>query len=236
MRISLLIVATNKYIQYVPALLESAKTYFMKDCEVTYHVFTDQNHECLNSINVRRHEIAHKPHPYPTLYRYHFFGSYSEALEKTKADYFFYIDADCLVKAPVHSDILSERVVTKHCGFINQRGSYEKNKKSTSYVAPHEGTHYFGGGFWGFSSEEFWKFIETATLMIETDEAAGIVPEWHDESVLNRYMIDNEPTKILPHAYHYPEGQINYYRKLWQGIDYEPIILLLDKNHEEVRA
>jgi len=236
MRVSLLIVATNKYIQYVPALLESAKKYFMNDCEVIYHVFTDQHHECLNAINVRRHEIEHKPHPYPTLYRYDFFRRYMKELERSKSDYFFYIDADCLIKAPVLSDILSDRVVTQHCGFVNQRGSYEKNKNSTSYVSPHEGTHYFGGGFWGFSNSEFWRFIRKAIMMREADDINGIIPEWHDESILNRYMIDNKPTKILPHAYHYPEGQIGYYRKLWRGVDYEPIILLLDKNHEEVRA
>lgn len=230
MNVALLIVATNKYVQYLPDLIKSVNEYFMIDCNVSIHVFSDCE---LYFGQDKTYIVDHKPHPYPTLMRYHFFKRYEAELQGI--DYFFYIDADCLIKSSIATDILSERVVVKHCGFLNQRGSYETNPKSTSCVSKNEGINYFGGGFWGFSNDEFWKFINKAVEMLDADFANDIIPEWHDESVLNRYMIDNQPTKILPHSYHYPEGQIEYYRKLWKGVDCDPVILLLDKNHEEVR-
>lgn len=231
MKVALLIIATNKYVQFLPELIKSVKEHFLTDCDVSINVFTDN----VIGLDCRTYLIEHRPHPYPTLMRYHFFKEYELELNRIKADYFFYIDADCLVKSKITAEILSERTAVQHCGFLNQRGSYEKNPRSTSCVASNEGTHYFGGGFWGFSNTEFWKFINTAVQMLNQDFRNGIIPEWHDESVLNRYLIDNKPTNILPHSYHYPESQISYYRKLWNGIDYEPKILLLDKNHEEIR-
>lgn len=231
MKVSLLIVATNKYIQFVPDLIASAKEYFLTDCEVTFHVFTDQNYP--ESKYVKRHLVEHKPHPYPTLMRYHFFSKHASKLHD--ADYLFYIDADCLFKSPVTDEILSDRVGTQHCGFVGIRGSYETNPESKSYVSPNEGTDYYGGGFWGFSRIEFFKFIGKAKAMIDTDLKNGIVPVWHDESVLNRYLIDNPPTLILSPAYHYPQSEVWYFKRIWKR-NYECKILLLDKNHEEIRA
>lgn len=228
MKVALLVVATGKYDRYLHDLIASVNDYFMVDCEVDIHIFSDKQ-----TTGWFTHKVEHRPHPYPTLMRYHFFKKYESELKGY--DYLFYMDVDCLIKSKITTGILSARVVVQHCGFLNQRGSYETNQKSTSYVAKNEGTHYFGGGFWGFSNTEFWKFINKAVQMLDEDFANNIIPEWHDESVLNRYMIDNPPTKILPHSFHYPEGQIEYYRKLWMGVDYEPVILLLDKNHEEVR-
>jgi len=86
MTVNLLIVATNKYISFLPALIASAEKYFLKDCKVTYHVFTDQTDKCPPADNIKTHCIEHKPHPYPTLYRYHFISAYEEEL---KADYHF---------------------------------------------------------------------------------------------------------------------------------------------------
>ena len=41
-RVGLLIMATGKYIQFVPPLVESARTFFCSNHNVTYFVFTDQ--------------------------------------------------------------------------------------------------------------------------------------------------------------------------------------------------
>src|SRR6185369_16907820 len=103
----------------------------------------------------------------------------------------------------------------QHCGFVDERGSYETNPASTSYVNDNEGTVYYGGGFWGLSNKEFWKFIDTAVKMINTDKLNDVSILWHDESVLNRYLIDNQPTKILSPSYHYPEG-CEHIKQKWE--------------------
>lgn len=228
MKVALLIVATGKYIDFLDKLKYSADKYFLTDCDVYFNVFTDKE------INRKYfHKVAHNPWPSSTLNRFHFFKQYESELQGY--DYLFYIDVDTLFTAQVTNEILSDRTAVQHCGFVSVRGSYETNPKSMSYVAPNEGTHYFGGGFWGFSNTEFWKFINKAIDMIDTDKANGIVPVHNDESVLNRYLIDNKPTFILSPSYHYPQSELPYYKKIWGGVDYECKILLLDKNHEEVR-
>lgn len=229
MKVNLLIVATGKYIDFLPALLKSAEEYFLTGCNVSYHIFTDSGYLIRPNI----HKVEHKPWPHSTLNRFHFFKQYEKELRD--ADYLFYIDVDTLLTAAVTEEILSDRTAVQHCGFVNLRGSYETNPRSTSYVHPSEGNKYFGGGFWGFSKDEFWRFMNKAIEMIDTDSSRGITPVHNDESVLNRYLVDNPPTLILSPSYHYPQSELAYYKNIWKR-DYECKILLLDKNHEEVRT
>lgn len=216
--ICLLIVATNKYTEYLPALIESVRKYF--PCDICLFTNKDVDVKVEHICKVRGDAW-----PYPTLYRYHFFKAYQNKIKDY--DHYFYIDADTIIKSHL-GDVLSERTAVTHCGYVGRRGTYESNPLSTSYVGPNEGTTYYGGGFWGFSNKEFWKFIHEAVAMIEIDERKDITPVWHDESVLNRYLINNPPTKVLSPSYHYPEGNEDYYKKIW-GRDYECKILLLDK-------
>ena len=239
-KVNLLIIATNKYTQFLPALLESAEKFFLNDCKVIYNVFTDQETVVRDlfkdspiSKKLLTHEVEHYHWPYSTLYRYHFFKIHF--LQLKQADYYFYIDADTLFKDNITAaDILGDRVGTQHCGFTTGRGSYETNPLSTSYVKETEGETYFGGGFWGFSIDEFVKLLDTATDMINADYEKNIIPVWHDESVLNRYLIDNPPTKILTPSYHWPQNNERIW-KMWKE-QYPCKILLLDKNHEEIRS
>ena len=41
---------------------------------------------------------------------------------------------------------------------------------------------------------------------IDEDEAHGVIAKWHDESQLNRYIIDHPAYRILTPSYAYPEG------------------------------
>ena len=43
MKVGLLIIATNKYIQFLQPLIESADNHFLKNQEVTYFVFTNKD-------------------------------------------------------------------------------------------------------------------------------------------------------------------------------------------------
>ena len=75
------------------------------------------------------------------------------------------------------------------------------------------------------------RMAETISHNVLEDEKNGIVAEWHDESHMNRYAIDNPPSKILGLDYCCPD---------WPNkIDFSkvnPKILALTKNHEEVRS
>ncbi len=238
MKISLLIIATNKYIIYLQNLINSADQYFLKSHKVHYNIFTDKVEEVekmfKNRTDVSIHKVIHQPFPYTTLYRFHFFKEHYNSI--SNFDQYVYIDSDCLIKSEINDEIIGDIVPVMHCGYVKQRGTYETNKLSTSYVKPTEGNTYYGGGFWSFSKIEFWKFVNKAIEMIEIDKNNNIIPVWHDESVLNRYLIDNNPSKVLSPSYHYPQNNKHIYG-LWKNanVNYNCKILLLDKNHSEMR-
>lgn len=236
MKVNLLIVATEKYIQFLPALVASVREHFLTDHDVCIKIFTNRIVDANIAVGhdkIKFFEVEHKPWPYTTLYRYHFFQKYMTQI--FNADYYYYIDADTLIKAKItDADIFGDRVGTQHCGYVNARGTYEERKMSTSYIKPMEGKIYFGGGFWGFSHKEFWHFINKACWMINEDHNNGLIPIWHDESVLNHYFVHNSPDKVLTPSFHYPESRTEHYKAKWPE-DYECKILLLDKNHKEIR-
>jgi len=230
--VSILIVATNNYTQFVRHLAQSIDEYWHIPYEL--HVFTDRVGEVIDLLpieNVFVHEIEHREWPYATLYRFHFFKRY---MNEIKGDYVFYVDADTRFTGLV-DDILSDRVAVQHCGFVGERGSYERNPASVSYVAPHEGTMYYGGGFYGFSKAEFIKFNAKMVAMVEADRKNGITPEHNDEAYMNRYFIDNTPTLVLSPSYHYPENHPYIYRKWGGRHKYDCKLLLLNKNHNQMR-
>lgn len=236
MRVDLLIVATNQYIKFLPDLIESVNKHFMTDQKVIIHVFTDRRPEAAKLLNYQKniffHLVDHKPWPYATLNRFHFFKKF---IKMITGDYVFYIDADTIIKEEITKEILSPVTIVRHCGFINGGGSWETRKESTSYVAPGYCTKYFGGGFWGFEKNNFQKVVHMATSMIDIDAENNIIPEWHDESVLNKIltMPDYEPTIILDPSYHWPENNPRIWNS-WKQ-QYPCKILLLDKNHKEIR-
>lgn len=237
--VNLLIVATNQYTQFLEPLLDSAWEYFLRGHDVNFCVFTDKKWEVMGQFSKKQYkvsvfEVEHKPWPHSTLKRFSFFRQYKGSLPK--ADFLFYIDADTLITAPITDEILGERTAVQHCGYLQERGTYETRPESTAFIGPTEGEQYFGGGFWGFSNTEFWKAVEHLTKAIDKDEENDITAIFHDESHANRYFVDNPPTVILSPSYHFPQNHNHIYGK-WRklGVDFQCKILLLQKNHKEIR-
>lgn len=221
--VGLLVVATGKYMQFVPPLISSAENYFLKGHHVTYFVFTDQEPIPLpNTIYVFQKRLGW---PFDTMHRYHIYYQNRELFNGQ--DYLFAADADMLFVGDVGEEVLGERVATLHPAFIGYRGSYETNPSSLAYVGPKEGTHYFAGGFYGGTRNEFLNILKTNILRIESDLNERIIALWHDESYWNRYCIDYPPTVILSPSYCYPESESLLYPKK---------ILALDKDHITMRS
>lgn len=236
MKVNLLIVATGKYIQFLPQLIESADKYFIKGHDVKYCIFTDATQERPAHPNCTFFEVEHKPWPHATLKRFHFFLEHRN--EMPEADYFFYVDVDARFEQPIGEEIIGKRTAVQHCGYIDGRNlPFENNPKSMTYVPESKRGAYYGGGFWGFEASEFWNVAHYCAQAIDFDEGNGIVPVWHDESILNKYLAACPPTLVLDPSYHYPENNPHIYAK-WAAVgkSYDCKILLLDKNHKEVRV
>ena len=221
--VGMLVVATGKYIQFVQPLIDSAEKHFCKNHNVTYFVFTDG--DLPESEKIVRVEQARLGWPLDTMMRCKMYYEHQELFQDM--DYLFACDADMLFVDEVGDEILSDRVATQHPGYVSKRGTYETRTISKACVRADEGTCYFAGGFYGGNKEEFLKMNRTMTENIQADLEKKFIAIWHDESHLNRYFIDNPPTKILSPSYCYPES--------WR-LPYVKRLLALDKNHKEVRS
>ena len=223
LKIGLLIIATNKYLNFLNDLLTSATIHFCNDYNVTFFVFTNKKIEISSNISHKIIQIEHKPWPWMTLGRYEIFNENKEEL--SKMDYLYYCDVDMKFVDTVGSEIIGDRVATTHPGYVGRRGTPETDLNSLAYIRSDEDMIYFAGGFNGGSSAEFLKMSCILSKNIQTDFENGIIAIWHDESHMNRYFIDNTPTVILPCEYCCPETLNLPNRKL----------LALIKNHATYR-
>jgi histo-blood group ABO system transferase len=223
-KVGLLVMATGKYIQFIPPLISSARNFFCPNQNVTYFVFTDQPADHIMAHDVRVIYQKRLGWPFDTMHRFLVYLNNWNSLENM--DYLFACDADMRFMDVVGDEILSDRVGTQHPGFVGKRGTYETNSISKACVHNNEGKYYFAGGFYGASQPQFLKLLQTLTRNIDEDMKKNFIAIWHDESHLNRYFIDNPPTKILSPEYCYPES--------WK-IPYKKRLIALDKNHAECR-
>ena len=231
MKICILTIATNKYIQFVERLLDNIEENFLNGHEIQCLLFTD--HEVETSDNVRVCQIDHEPWPMPTLKRYNYFVKENEFI--SQFDYCFYFDVDMGIVDNVGDEVLSDLVATMHpyqSFYPKEERSYDRNEKSLAYVpVGEEGELYYAGGFNGGSTKRFREMAEVLADRVTRDLDNGVIALWHDESQMNRYLIDNPPTLSLTPSYCFAEehmGNPNY--------PYEPKIIALKKNHNELRS
>lgn len=229
MKIGLLIIATNKYTDFLGPLIKSADDFFLKNHDVTYFVFTNKDININSNRNITNIYTQHKEWPWMTLGRYKIFTDNHDKL--SDMDYLFYCDADMKFVGYIGDEILGDMVGTIHPGFYHNPNSsniaLEKRPESLAYLPPNTIKNYYAGGFNGGSSKEFLKMSKNISDNIDIDlKKHNIIAEWHDESHMNKYFNENKPSIELSPSYCYPES--------W-NIPFEKKLLALDKNHNEIR-
>jgi histo-blood group ABO system transferase len=231
MKICILTIATNKYIQFVERLLDNIEKNFLNGHDIECLLFTD--HEVEASDNVRVCQIDHEPWPMPTLKRYNYFVKEKEFI--SQFDYCFYFDVDMGLVDEVGDEVLSDLVATMHpyqSFYPKDQRSYDRNPASLAYVpVGEEGENYYAGGFNGGSTKRFLEMAEVLADRVTKDLENGVIALWHDESQMNRYLIDNPPTLSLTPSYCFAEEQMDN-----PEYPYKPKIIALKKNHNELRS
>ena len=233
MKLCILTIATNRYLRFVEPLRASTARHFLPGHEIRHLLFT--NHAVESSQTLRTHRIAHEPWPLPTLRRYeHFLAEKDFILDH---DYCFYMDADMRIDGRVGDEILGDIVAVRHPyqSFLPvAKRTYERNPRSLACVPIGQGTTYYAGGFQGGRSAAFMEMAAVLAARIRDDTERGIVAVWHDESHLNRYLVDHPPSVSLSPAYCFPE-EWYHTGQPHAGDALEPKIVALQKNHAAVR-
>ena len=233
MKICILTIATNKYLQFVEKLYEDISEKFCPGAEINCLLFTDHEIEETGD-KVKVHYIDHEPWPMPTLKRYNYFVKEKDFI--LEHDYCFYFDADMRIDSVVESEeVCGDLVATRH-GYQSlhdpSQQSFDRNPKSLAHVPFDQKTvTYYAGGFNGGKTEKFIEMAEVIADRVDKDLSNNVVALWHDESHMNRYLIDNPPTLDLDPTYCYAEEFIG------TNYPYKPgKIIALKKNHNELRS
>ena len=197
MKILILTIATNKYIQFVERLYDNIEDNFLNGHQIQGLLFTD--HDVETSDNIKVSQIEHEDWPMPTLKRYNYFIKEKEYI--SQFDYCYYFDVDMGIVGKVGDEVLSDLVATMHpyqSFYPKEQRSYDRNPRSLAYVpAGQEGELYYAGGFNGGSTKRFLEMAEVLADRVTKDLENDVIALWHDESQMNKYIIDNPPTLSL---------------------------------------
>jgi hypothetical protein len=212
-KVAVLYIATRRYTVFWKELYQSAEKFFLPHYNKDYFVFTDNEHidfeENHNILKVFQNKLGW---PYDTLMRFDIFLKQENLLKSY--DYIFFLNANLLFVDEVNEEILPENeiyqglTVCLHPGFYKKEPdnfTYDRNPLSQTCIPFGQGKYYVAGGFNGGKAKDFLELCHQCKHMIQADLENNIIPLWHDESAINKYILDKTPL-ILDPSYLYPEG------------------------------
>lgn len=218
----LIFIATgDKYQQYVAPVIAGADQFFVPHDTL---LFSDRVH---SSVNAEQVLVRPRGYPGETLMRYHTILSQPWLRQY---DFIFYSDIDMEFVGPIGPEIFADGITaTLHPGYIGQEFKpVEDDPRSTACATGAK--QYYCGGFNGGAGLAYLKMAETIARNVDADAANGVIAKWHDESHLNKYLMDNPPTKTLSPSYCYPSNERRqWFIDRWGGQDFERKIVCIDK-------
>lgn len=231
MDVGIFIIATGKYIDFAHNISSDIYKYFLPEVYKRVYLFTDSAVRIDTCITVK---TKHKPWPYPTLYRYHIIRDFCKK-NGIKHDYYYYLDVDMRIVDVVGKEILGGLIATLHPGFYNKPKSvcpFGNAFLSHSYTPFNIAKNYYAGAVNGGS--KYLDMAETICKWIDMDSENGFVPQWHDETYLNKYLAYNPPDVSLDPSYCYPDNIIH--SQYWGIQRMKPKIICLTKEDSYVNG
>lgn len=209
-KIAILYIATGRYIIFWDKFYEMMEQNFLPGLPKTYFIWTDAADKMFPSNVVRIYQPPLN-WPEPTLKRYEMFKGKTKALEKY--DYIFFINANMLPVRPVGVEIFPDEnqglTVVRHPGYYKAAPKdlpYDKNPHSHAYIPDGLGDMYVIGAFNGGTAKAYLKLIDELDQAIKKDDQNQVIARWHDESHLNKYILNKNPLVLSP-VYGYPEDE-----------------------------
>ena len=226
--IAILYIGIGKYKSFWKDFYSTCEKYFLPTSLKYYYLFTDKID--IENIHNNVNEIFQDDLGWPgnTLYRFRMFLKFKDEL--AKYDYIFFFNGNTLFLETINEyEILpkkNENYIVALSWLEFQKKNkiefpYDRNKKSTAYIPNHLGNYYFQGGLNGGRSKEYIDLMIECNKQIETDEKNNVIARNHDESHLNKYLL-NKQVKVLDNIYGNPEE--------WKHIS-NPKIIFRDKNN-----
>lgn len=208
MKIGILYVGIGKYIRLWDKFYSSCESMFLPQYEKKYFIFTDYPLKNVTNVQVSFQEDLGWPKN--VLFRYQMFLRHKEELKHFDYLFFFNGNTEFLQIITPEEFLPTEKEALTGLGWHTYRNKplrkyhYERRKNSQAYIPYNSGEHYYQGGLIGGESKAYIELLEQCSLMTETDLKRNITARWHDESYLNKYLLDKQ-IKILSTEYGRPQ-------------------------------
>ena len=206
MRVAILNISIGEYCCFWEEFYNTAEKNFLTDCQKEYFVFTDAVF-----LYKETDEKVHKVYcedmgwPYNTMKRFHLFMSIEKEL--MVFDYAIFINANAVFRQCLTSKIFLKNkdiITVEHPGmhFKEKRKlPFESRKESCAFVPLEQRKIYVQGALLGGRLPRFVEFVKELDQWIEEDLKKGIIAVWHDESFLNKYVVENNNVQVLGWQY-----------------------------------
>lgn len=181
----------------------------------------------LKNCKVKIYEIPRYGWPEATLYRYRVFEQHITQLSEDLLMYLdadmlvrrdirgalpsTFLNDICLVQHPgyyrpeglkgIAFYLTNPRVILSDLRMkvkIGGLGSWETRREFSAYVPRGARSKYVCGGTWLGKNLTFKRLISELAEIEIRDTEKGLVPIWHDESILNKWSSDNKTTLLSP--------------------------------------
>lgn len=225
MNVAILYICTGRYEIFWKDFYLSSEKHFLTNASKHYYVFTDAE-QIFNegSESVKKIYQANLGWPGNTLFRFKMFAPFANELKSY--DYVFFFNANAMFLQDIGEEFLpnDELLVVHHPLFYKKKRkkfTYDRNPDSLAYIPEDKGEVYVAGGVNGGTGKIYAKLILDLSKNIDIDYEKGVIALWHDESHLNRYILDH-PYKMLDPSYIFPE---DYEKRL----SFDKKIIMRDK-------
>ncbi len=224
--IGIFLIATNKYREFLPPLVEDIRHHFRPDgMQPRIAIASDID----TGLGDAWHYCPHEPWPLVTLKRYSIMADALHLL--SDCPYVFYIDADMRIVSNVHSLVLNRLTAVCHPGYYGIRNPrrlpFEYRLQHAFHLVQPD-LPYAAGGFQGGEFDRYYGVCQTLAKLIDDELSVGRIPLWHDESAWNWYLnVRGRDAVFLSPEYCYSYQHAHVVT---------PRIVALNKNHHEYRA
>ena len=239
MKVAISFLGTGKYLDFLPNYYENIEKYFLPNTEKTILAFTDGEIDDTPE-NLKVFSQEHLDWPYITLQRFKIINKAREIIRDH--DWFVFIDGDALVVDRIdEEDFFTDKPlfgVHHPCHYLKMTphnklpGSFEISESSNAAIdlEKYQPQVYYQGCFWGGKSKEVIEMVDELQDRIDDDLKRNVIAVWHDESHLNKYLIENSS---MVHTY----GPEYAYPELFKDqCTFNPKIVHLAKDNSEYQV
>ncbi|NWW35527.1 BGAT transferase, partial [Panurus biarmicus] len=204
--------AVEKYWFFIEVFMRSANKYFLAGHPVNFYLFTD------NPEKIPHLQMAPENHLFVipvqrgprwqdiSASRMAIISSYIHSQFQYEVDYLYSMDIDLQLLAHVGVEIIDALVATISSWQVTpepEHRAYETRPEARAAIPEGQGDFHYTASFYGGSVSQVYKLTRACSEGLMEDRENGIEARGHDESHLNKYLLQHKPTRLLSPEYYW---------------------------------